>query len=96
MKPLAFCSISALDRPLGYEIVNLGRGQPVLLRNFVELMEHIAGKTFHGRRGALVNRFTYGVDYVALDPEAPVTGPAIFRRNRVTRTSMLRSNGWCS
>lgn len=44
-------------------------------------LEHIAGKTFHGRRGALVNRFTYGVDYVALDPEAPVTAPAIFRHN---------------
>jgi DUF1365 family protein len=48
----------------------------------VNRLEHIAGKTFHGRRGALVNRFTYGVDYVALDPEAPVTAPAIFRRNR--------------
>jgi uncharacterized protein len=48
----------------------------------VNRLEHIAGRTFHGRRGALENRFTYGVDYVALDPEAPVTGPAIFARNR--------------
>ena len=36
--------VAALDRPLGYEIINLGRGKPVLLRDFVELMEGLAGK----------------------------------------------------
>ncbi len=45
-------------------------------------LEHIPGRTFHGRKGAVVNRFTYGVDYVALDPEAEVEAPWPFRRNR--------------
>jgi UDP-glucuronate 4-epimerase len=35
--------VSAADRPLGYEIINLGRGEPVLLREFVELLESLAG-----------------------------------------------------
>ena len=34
---------AALARPLGYEIINLGRGEPVLLREFVQLMESLAG-----------------------------------------------------
>ncbi|MDX1612964.1 MAG: NAD-dependent epimerase/dehydratase family protein [Candidatus Promineifilaceae bacterium] len=34
---------AALDRPLGYEIVNLGRGEPTLLRHFVQLLEALAG-----------------------------------------------------
>lgn len=34
--------ISALDRPLGYEIINLGRGEPVLLADFVALLEGLA------------------------------------------------------
>jgi DUF1365 family protein len=48
----------------------------------VTRLEHIPGRTFHGRKGAVANRFTYGVDYVALDPEAPVAAPWPFRRNR--------------
>ncbi len=36
--------VSALDRPLGYEIINLGRGEPVLLKDFVELMESMSGR----------------------------------------------------
>lgn len=36
--------LAAIDRPLGYEIVNLGRGQPVLLRDFVRLLEDVAGR----------------------------------------------------
>lgn len=36
--------ISALDRPLGYEIINLGRGEPVLLKDFVEIMEELSGR----------------------------------------------------
>lgn len=45
--------------------------------------EHIAGETTHTRRGAIRNSFTYGVDYVLIDPEdaAPPT-PALFSRNR--------------
>lgn len=36
--------VTALDRPLGYEIINLGRGEPVLLKDFVEIMEELSGK----------------------------------------------------
>lgn len=36
--------VAALERPLGYEIVNLGRGEPVLLNDFVRMMESLAGK----------------------------------------------------
>lgn len=35
--------VAALDRPLGYEIINLGRGEPVLLKEFVSMMEELAG-----------------------------------------------------
>ena len=33
-----------MDRPLGYEIINLGRGAPVLLADFVELIQRLAGR----------------------------------------------------
>jgi UDP-glucuronate 4-epimerase len=36
--------VAALDRPLGYEIINLGRGEPVLLRDFVAIMEALSGR----------------------------------------------------
>ncbi len=36
--------VAAVDRPLGYEIVNLGRGEPVLLADFVALIEQMAGR----------------------------------------------------
>ncbi|MGY6534363.1 MAG: DUF1365 domain-containing protein [Pararhodobacter sp.] len=46
-------------------------------------LEHLAGRTFHGRRGTVENRFTYGVDYLLLDAEdAALQAPALFRRNR--------------
>ncbi len=35
---------AALDRPLGYDIINLGRGEPVLLADFVDMIEGLAGK----------------------------------------------------
>ncbi|MCA9960573.1 MAG: SDR family NAD(P)-dependent oxidoreductase [Chloroflexota bacterium] len=35
--------IAALERPLGYEIINLGRGEPVLLKDFVGMIETLAG-----------------------------------------------------
>jgi len=35
--------IAALDRPLGYEIINIGRGEPVLLADFVRLLEEVSG-----------------------------------------------------
>ena len=35
--------VAATDRPLGYEIVNLGRGEPVLVADFVNLIEEHSG-----------------------------------------------------
>ena len=35
--------VASLDRPMGYEIINLGRGEPILLKHFVELIEGRAG-----------------------------------------------------
>ena len=35
--------ILALDKPLGYEIINLGRGVPTRLKDFVEMLEELAG-----------------------------------------------------
>ncbi len=46
------------------------------------LPEHIRGRTFHGRRGDVANRFSYGVDYIVIDPEAPAAGPRLLARNR--------------
>lgn len=44
-------------------------------------VDHIAGTTFHGRKGAVSNRFRYSVDYVLLTPQ-DATGPLLFSRNR--------------
>lgn len=35
--------VAATDRRLGYEIINIGRGEPVLLADFVESIEALAG-----------------------------------------------------
>jgi UDP-glucuronate 4-epimerase len=35
---------AALERPLGYEIINIGRGEPTLLKDFVEMIERLAGQ----------------------------------------------------
>jgi UDP-glucuronate 4-epimerase len=35
---------AALDTPLGYEIINLGRGEPVRLGDFVAIIEELAGR----------------------------------------------------
>lgn len=45
-------------------------------------LDHIPGTTFHGRRAEGVsNRFSYGVDYVLLDPSDDGPLPALFARN---------------
>jgi UDP-glucuronate 4-epimerase len=36
--------LAAVDRPLGYAVLNLGRGEPVLLADFVRLVEETAGR----------------------------------------------------
>jgi UDP-glucuronate 4-epimerase len=35
---------AAADRPLGYEIINLARGQPVRLLEFIRLLEQLSGR----------------------------------------------------
>ena len=39
--------VAAADRPLGYEILNLGRGEPVLLADFVKQIEQLANREAH-------------------------------------------------
>lgn len=43
--------VKAAERPLGYEIINLGRGEPVLLADFVRTVEKVAGRpaSLHSR-----------------------------------------------
>ncbi|HIE38702.1 MAG TPA: SDR family oxidoreductase [Anaerolineales bacterium] len=36
--------VAAVDRPLGYERINLGRGEPMRMADFVELVEELVGK----------------------------------------------------
>ncbi|NLF65424.1 MAG: NAD-dependent epimerase/dehydratase family protein [Chloroflexi bacterium] len=36
--------VAAVDRPLGYEVINLGRGELVRLGDFVSIMESLAGR----------------------------------------------------
>lgn len=55
-------------------------------------VEHIAGQTFHGRRGATRNDFRYGVDYVLLDMTAEAQGPSLFARNRRNLMSLWDSD----
>ena len=35
--------VLALDKPLGYEILNIGRGQPTALKDFIEMLEELSG-----------------------------------------------------
>jgi UDP-glucuronate 4-epimerase len=39
--------LAAVDRPMGYEIFNLGNSRPVEMRRFVSLLEQITGYTAH-------------------------------------------------
>ena len=36
--------INALDKPMDYEVINLGRGEPVLMTDFVEIIEGLVGR----------------------------------------------------
>jgi len=35
---------AAIDHPLGYEVINLGRGEPVLMADFVNIIEGLVGR----------------------------------------------------
>jgi UDP-glucuronate 4-epimerase len=41
--------LAAIDRPLGYELVNLGRGEPVSLGDFIQTLEQLSGARAHLR-----------------------------------------------
>lgn len=36
--------MAAIDRPLAYELINIGRGEPVHLKQFVEVIEELTGR----------------------------------------------------
>ncbi len=55
-------------------------------------VDHIAGRSFHGRRGSVANAFTYAVDYVLLEMEAGPSGPGLFSRNRANLLSLHDSD----
>jgi DUF1365 family protein len=58
----------------------------------VSVIHHIAGETYHGRRGAVKNAFRYSIDYVLLDADAPPRGPGLFGRNRANLMSLQDSD----
>ncbi|MBI5957173.1 MAG: epimerase, partial [Chloroflexi bacterium] len=41
--------IAALDRPLGYEVINLGVGAPISLREFIDVIEELSGRKLNTR-----------------------------------------------
>jgi UDP-glucuronate 4-epimerase len=51
--------VAAIDRPLGYEIINLGRGEPTLLKEFVNLIEELAGQ-----KANVIHRPRLAADFV--------------------------------
>lgn len=51
--------VAAIDRPLGYEIINLGRGEPTLLKDFVTMIEILANS-----RANVVNKPRLAADFV--------------------------------
>lgn len=55
-------------------------------------VEHIAGQTWHGRRGETKNAFRYSIDYVLCDAEAAVKAPALFSRNARNLVSLQDSD----
>ena len=36
--------VKAIDTPLGYEVLNIGRGEPILLNDFIAEVENVVGK----------------------------------------------------
>lgn len=39
--------IRSIDTPSGYQILNIGRGEPIVLADFINIMENIIGKSAH-------------------------------------------------
>lgn len=55
-------------------------------------VDHIAGHTWHGRKGAVDNAFRYGIDYVLLDAEERTATTRLFGRNRAGLASIWDSD----
>ena len=55
-------------------------------------VHHIAGETYHGRRGATKNAFRYSIDYVLMDAEAELQTPGFFSRNAGNLMSLQDSD----
>ena len=55
-------------------------------------IDHIAGETYHGRRGAVKNAFRYSIDYVLVDADALIDGPGLFARNKGNLMSLHDSD----
>lgn len=55
-------------------------------------VDHIAGQTYHGRKGAVDNAFRYSIDYVLCDAEAVLKTPRLFGRNRRAVVSLHDSD----
>ena len=54
--------VSAIDQPLGYEIINLGRGEPILLKDFIASLEELSGNkavTVNTRKPAADMQYTH-------------------------------------
>jgi uncharacterized protein len=54
----------------------------------VRPVAHLRGRTFHGRRGAIDNAFSYSVDYVLTEPEARQPAPRLFSLNRANLAAL--------
>lgn len=39
--------VKSIDTPSGYQILNIGRGEPIVLADFIHIMENIIGKVAH-------------------------------------------------
>ena len=52
-------------------------------------VQHIAGHTFHGRKGDIANAFRYRVDYVLLDMDKTGAKPSLFSRNARNVTAVF-------
>ncbi len=55
-------------------------------------VQHIAGHTYHGRKGDIANAFRYRVDYVLLDMEKIANAPSLFSRNTRNLTAVFDSD----
>ena len=58
----------------------------------MKTIDHIAGHTWHGRKGAVENAFRYSIDYLMLDAEEAVETPWLFGRNRAGLASLWDSD----